>query len=139
MQGLKVSKPGKAVASTDPRDFTLHSQYNIPKIATEGSGTISINNVTYLNSVNITHNLGYKPQVLLYMQHPATDIWFLSPGKFDSSYDDSTYSISITSSHVNVNTIRFEFGVDNLAPSYPVTIPYKYFILVEPREDAWYD
>lgn len=64
--GIRVSKEGKEVSSTDIRDFILHSDYSMFKIHTVSSGNITINSGVQTGSVDIAHNLGYVPAFLVY-------------------------------------------------------------------------
>lgn len=64
--GIKVTKSGKAVSSSDIRDFILHSDYPMFKIHSIESASISIASGSTTNFVDITHNLGYKPAFLVY-------------------------------------------------------------------------
>ena len=141
MKGIKVSKPGKDVSSTDPKDFTLHSQYNILKVVKEGSGTASIGDTTYEWSSDITHDLGYRPQMFFYFQHPQTERWIWTPGVADTNSVGASVDREISGaiSHVSVDVVRMTLQSTPWAPSFPISVKYKYFILVEPREDAWYE
>lgn len=62
---LRVSKPGIDVrTATSPNDFYLHEAYPLLKV--HASGTFSFNTAT--GEVEIEHNLGYKPFVLVFSQ-----------------------------------------------------------------------
>lgn len=66
---ILVTKTGKnALDSTSLDDFYLHSDYPLLKV--HASGTFSTN---ILGEITITHNLGYKPFVLVFSQFVDTD------------------------------------------------------------------
>jgi len=61
---MKISKPGKDISSTSMDDFYLHSSYPLLKIHSYGTFT-TLNDGT----LTVTHNLGYKPFVLVFSQY----------------------------------------------------------------------
>lgn len=61
--GIKVSKPGFDVLTTNDVNLSLKSDFTLLKVAF--SGTIDPSGETW---VSITHNLGYKPQFLVYLE-----------------------------------------------------------------------
>ena len=143
MQGIKVTKPGKDVSSTSPRDFTIHSEYNLLKIAEEGTGEFTFADPVWGDSVNIDHNLGYNPIVWYFYYHPTHAKWFIGPSRANSpTYDVFTgWNLTADISNPSVNRVTLEIAAwdndddfDSFGP-----IPYKYFILIEPRKDAWYE
>jgi len=63
--GFKLSKPGVDVqVATSPNDFYLHSMFPLLKVHSFGTFSFAINS----GSKTITHNLGYKPFVLVFSQ-----------------------------------------------------------------------
>ena len=60
--GIKVSKSGESVYSTDPRDYNLWSKYQVLKIAASGGGTF-VANAGNGGKLTVNHNLGYNPVV----------------------------------------------------------------------------
>jgi len=65
---ILITKPGKSVFSTLLDDFYLHSDYPLLKV--HSSGTFNtLNNGTK----TITHNLGYRPFVLVFTQFVNTN------------------------------------------------------------------
>lgn len=68
--GLRVTKSGKDYDSTTPDDFYLHSDYPLLKVHASGTFTTAID-----GSETITHNLGYKPFVMVFTQYVSTDGW----------------------------------------------------------------
>lgn len=57
--GIKVSKPGKSINSTDFRDYVIHSRTRSPMV-----GKVSQFNNTL--STTITHGYGYAPMAYIY-------------------------------------------------------------------------
>ncbi len=129
--GIKVSKPNKSAESTDPRDFTIHSDYNTLKIAKEEQGTMAATAGFQTLTKDITHNLGYNPLYLLYIEDPKTNIWGITPVAWSES-------VSAVVKVQNDNTLRIIMNTGDF-PSYPVNIKYKIYIMIEPRKDAWYE
>lgn len=141
--GLRFTKPGKDISSTDPRDFTIHSDYNILKIAEEGYGEFTFVNPSWGDSVEINHNLGYNPIVWFYYYHPSHSKWFLGPSRANSpTYLSGTgWNLTADITNPTENKVMLEMAAwDNtLAFVSFGPVPYKYFILIEPRKDAWYE
>ena len=119
----------------DVQYHTLDSRYNQLKIKEEAYGTASV--VTQVDwQLDIVHNLGYKPFVLFYFQHPNDSRWYLAPAKVDSSW-----TLNGVYKHIDNDTVRIKL-YDNLTglgemPSSPTNVNYKYFIFIDPRKDAW--
>ena len=68
-QGMRVSKSGKdALTSVILDDFLIHSDFPLLKV--HASGTFSTLND---GTKTITHNLGYRPFVLVFSQFVDTD------------------------------------------------------------------
>jgi hypothetical protein len=128
---IKVTKPNKDIESTSPRDFTIHSDYNMLKIAKEGSGDFDS------GSVDITHSLGYKPIIWLYGYHPELARWYSASTRATGT----EWTISWGFSHISNNAIRLQVATypEVGSPTALENMYYKYFILIEPRKDAWYE
>lgn len=66
-QKILVSKPGKNVlTATSLDDFYLHSDYPLLKV--HSSGTFTIDSDGGSVGTDITHNLGYYPQAIVFSQ-----------------------------------------------------------------------
>ena len=63
-----VAKSGKSIYSNVLDDFYLHSDYPLLKVHSSGT-FITLNDGTK----TITHNLGYRPFVLVFSQFVDTD------------------------------------------------------------------
>jgi len=67
-QGMKITKAGKAIDSAVLDDFYLHTSYPLLKV--HSSGTFS----TLIDGTRtISHNLGYKPFVLVFSEYVNDD------------------------------------------------------------------
>jgi len=86
LYGIKVSKDGKDVNSTDLRDFAIHSGTRSPMIhsVTPGTG----------NSGTITHNLGYLPFHMVYYKFNTHTEWVLLTAASDSGVTVSTTALT---------------------------------------------
>lgn len=71
-----ITKPNKDVLTvTSPDDFYLHSDYPLLKVF--ASGTFSFS--TSIGSTEVSHNLGYKPYVLVFSQLVSYDYDLFEP------------------------------------------------------------
>jgi hypothetical protein len=68
--GIKVTKAGKNVDSTDPRDYNLWSKYAVLKDESQGSGTFTSNSGNG-GQLTINHGLGYNPLIFFYKEKTA--------------------------------------------------------------------
>jgi hypothetical protein len=135
--GVRISKPGKNVFTDAIKDMALDSRVNMLKVHMAGYGTQSVTTAVTAN-IDVTHNLGYRPIVYFYFEHPENDRWHLSPARVDST-TGTTWDLLSAYDHQSVNTVRFKLydgGVDPM-PSSPTNVNYKYFILVDPQAGAW--
>jgi hypothetical protein len=64
--GIKVTKTGKGVTSTDLRDLLMHSNYSMFKYHLDTTTTMTINAADTSKTVTVPHNLGYVPAFLVY-------------------------------------------------------------------------
>ena len=87
--GIKVTRDGYDIDSTEPRDYLLNSSYSSVKIVATGSGTLTVN-AWSTNSVSINHGLSFVPLVLFFCElSPGSGKWFsgavrLDPGDADA-------------------------------------------------------
>lgn len=134
--GMKVSKDGKDVYSTEPRDFVFNSKYGSVKVASEPPSkayqTVTCNNGGN-TTVTIAHGLPFVPMVMLFTElKPGSGHWYMgglaipSPDDLTGNYvtmngdaDSLTYvdatNIKITynnvsGSNLNVNYYYFIFA-----------------------------
>ena len=74
--GVKVSKAGQDVKTATGKNLVFSSAHNTPKVKMEGRTSTTVDNED-TNTVEITHNLGYKPSFLLYWRDTGEDkTWF---------------------------------------------------------------
>ena len=62
--GLKISKDARDISEAE-RYMIMHSKYPVLKLAMKGTGTITKPNGSDSVTVEIAHNLGYKPLVFV--------------------------------------------------------------------------
>ncbi len=138
--GMKVAKIGADIDSTDPRDYHFHSGINMLKIFKEAFGTKSIT-TGVVGTVDVTHNLGYKPIILSYFKHPSDGHWYSAPCRtYDFDTIPPSWDLMSVMKHTNNNQIQLRFyDGDPAMPSSPTNIDYKYYVLADPRQDAWYE
>lgn len=68
MKGIKISKPGKDVSSTEMTDFVFDSDYMTRNIKERGSLTVTTSSANYPPFVSATYNhgFGYVPQFMAF-------------------------------------------------------------------------
>lgn len=65
--GIRVSIPGKDVLTATDEELSLKSDFTLLKVVQNGRGTLGTTGIG-----TISHNLGYVPQFLVYMNNNAT-------------------------------------------------------------------
>lgn len=143
---LKCLRSDKTENSDEPNDYTIFvdtggKTYNMPKITTETSGSVTFTVVGGganhdIHNIDIYHGLGYKPQVVAYVNFYdyTSHEWMMIPCWTPGT--NGTYEAYIT--HVDDNTARVVL-IGTLALGSPdTTADYKIFLLVDPQKDAWY-
>jgi hypothetical protein len=116
--GLKVSKPGIDVYTAPDSDLIFNSSQNVFKIVQSGTVDI-VTGAGEANDVTVTHNLGYAPVVIAYLQ--LTD-GIITP---IPQYVGSSYTW-LTSNPVNV-----KFVYSATTPGATATWTIKYYFLQE--------
>lgn len=61
--GIKIAKDGKAVDSTDPKDYIFWSKYKSLSLYSKVTTSITLPSGYQSATATITHNLGYYPVV----------------------------------------------------------------------------
>jgi len=107
--GIKVSRAGKDISSTDFRDFVIHSNTRSPIIHKTGTGTFGAGG----GNVTIAHNLGYPPMFFFY-------------GQIDS-WGDSRYQMIACASDSYATADN-----TNLVFYAPYQMTYAYIIFADP-------
>lgn len=137
--GIKSTRATKSITSSNVLDFTSDSAYNTLKVFQEGYGVASVT-TTVLWTLNVEHNLGYKPIVLFYFEHPDNNMWHKAPSYGDSN-TGADWGMYGNYKNTDVNTVQLRLYDDpaDPMPSSPTDVKYKYIIFVDPRKDAWYE
>jgi len=84
--GIKVTKPGKDVSSTDLRDFVIHSGTRSPLVHLVKNGDYTVWDST--GYISVFHGLGYAPFMFFYRKYGS--IWQQVPNQSVST--DSQYA-----------------------------------------------
>lgn len=122
--GIKISKDGKSIESTDPADYIFWSKYHSRTILIQGSTTIlCANNAT--TKLTITHNLGYIPQVALFSDTSGGYNMKIPWELFNpvTGYDESVRIVNMFTDRIEINFNRFITGA-----SYTYTVNYLIFM-----------
>lgn len=135
--GIWVSRQGHDVFVDNPRLMTLDSTKNMVKIHMTGYGTASVS-TGVTTTVDIAHNLGYKPQVYFYFQHPGNSRWHSAPARADST-TGAAFGVIGGWDHQSTSTARLYLYEDGSEPfpSNPQNVNYRYIILVDPWLNPW--
>ena len=123
--GLKISKVGKDITSTEPRDFVFDSGNTAANtlIVLRGSGTVTIAG-SGSTQTSISHNLGYIPITFLYCEFtPGSGNWVMAP---DLTGNWNTY-LNNDQSATYVDSTYFKFQLHNSTGSQKI-VKYYYFI-----------
>jgi hypothetical protein len=67
--GLKVMNPGFSIDDTDIRNIALSSKYTMFKYHSDSTANLTILAGDTSGSIDFTHNLGYVPAFIAYVQH----------------------------------------------------------------------
>lgn len=98
--GIKATKPGKDISSSDLRDFTIHSGTQSPMIHQIVS---SVTQISALFAVVANHNLGYLP---LFFPFVSTNGYYIFTGN---------YTQSVPRVFGNTSLVRIELGLNTPA------------------------
>lgn len=151
MYGAKASKPNIDIGSAEAFEQVFNSSYNTLKILSEVTGTATMTASSEFTSdivdVEITHNLGYSPLIMLYYKDPSSGRWLQGPSIIPGGNGASPLGYYISGTYVIFKTgynpltefvLSFIYFRDSGQPA-SIDIDYKLFLLLEPRQDAWYD
>ena len=130
--GLKVSKPGKSVYSTNQQDLSFDSSFQaIMRLVDSGSGNQAIASgaTGQVTTVTVAHNLGYAPffQAFISWDEGAgdTEIEAATTGSVDPSTGTITFSAKVDATNLY---LRWH----NLTPVPGISSKYYYFIGRDP-------
>ena len=122
---LKVALPGKSMTSSNVQDFSLHSSYSSIKIFSKATRTVTVN-ASSNASVSITHNCGFFPLALLFVElTPGSGRWYVTP--FHNITGEDTY-VSGDFTYTGVNASNAIFKIFNKIAS-SKTVSYRYYII----------
>jgi hypothetical protein len=127
--GIKVSKTGKEVTSTDPNDFIMNSEWGTIKFLKWGTATKVVGSSSS-ESVTITHNAGFYPMVLLFVElTPDSGNWYVAPFSDAKIAPEDVYiSSDINDTYSSQNSFTFKI-INTIAAS--KTVKYYYFVIGE--------
>ena len=134
--GIKVTKEGEDIASTDPQDYSLWSKFQaMMRVQDSGSdtGQVISSGVGTTTTVTITHDLGYAPLFKVYLE------WhFDAPG---GPYDSGILDATSGSQEPETANVQFQPKTDtntlvlrwlNVTGISDLTCDYYYFIGRDP-------
>jgi hypothetical protein len=127
--GIKVSQAGYDVKTANKENLVFSSKYNTLKLFSNGSGSQSVPAATApygppgTATVEITHNLGYKPAFIVF----CTSIW-RSNDKFSPYAYKSIGAISPDGGQYAVDTTKLYIHLYNGDSGGARTIYYRYHI-----------
>jgi len=124
--GIKVTKEGKDITSTDFRDYVIHSGSRMPLIHAVKTGLCTETGFIFPKMFSYTHNLGYVPAAFAFVNYGSngapfydTNYWYPVGGVGGPS------DIALVS---QANTIRLE---DDHNPS---TVTASFLVLKDPKD-----
>jgi len=123
--GIKVSKPGFDVLTTADKNLVFSSKFDTFRVFASGSGSITCTLGT-VQTVTITHNLGYRPAFACYSELYDGAIPGVIDGQFLLPATDPVGGDGSIMPYVDTTTLKIRFGAD-IAPTNTV-INYRYFI-----------
>lgn len=88
--GIRISKPGKSINSTDLRDFSVNSNARTPMVHSVTPGTKAASP----SSITVTHNLGYAPMGFVYVKLTGESDYILLTGADDSNIGVSNTTLT---------------------------------------------
>jgi len=125
----KISKAGKSITSTEPRDFIFNSAYSTVKIVKQGGSTATVTSESNID-VTITHSLNFIPVCMLFTEPtPGSGNWYM--GTFYDT-DEDTY-VDPNGTYTYADKDYFKFRIKNREDS-SKTVSYYYFIFGDTAE-----
>lgn len=109
--GIKVSKPGKSISSTDLRDFSLHSGTRSPMVQKVDNGAMTNTGGGLGYERTVAHGLSYTPLAFAFIL-PGTNSLSLEPNQYSivvPSIGVSGYYYSVDSASVYITADPFFF------------------------------
>lgn len=124
--GVKITRQGKDVSSTDLRDFVLHSGYKNLKAQTLATTTITMGSGNFSVEQSISHNLGYAPMYLA-MVELEPNKWYNVGSQIEISDGSATLAYSYT------DATNLYIGIQSAQVNSNKTFNAAYYIIVDPR------
>jgi len=125
--GLKITRDGYDITSTDPRNYVFSSAFNTTAIALQGTSQ-QTGDVTDSLTFTITHGLSFIPFALVYIKSSYYDFWQWCPtmdagvsGNADVVYannirvDSTNLVVTTTVINGNSDTITIRYYLLNVA------------------------
>lgn len=132
--GVKITKEGKDIYSTEPRDYVFNSKYGSVKIAMQSPNktyeTVTVNagsNAT----VTVAHNLGFIPMVMLFTElKPGSGHWYMGgiPVSDPTDRSGAVATINNTGTYVDDTNLVIKYYNDTGGN---LTVKYYYFIFAD--------
>lgn len=78
--GIKISKTGNPITSTDPEDYNFWSKYRGKSIKWQGSLSVTTGTSTPSSPVtnSYSHNFGYIPQFMVFVGDTYSDNYYVN-------------------------------------------------------------
>jgi hypothetical protein len=118
--GIKVSKSGSGVSSSDLRDLLMHSNYSMFKYHLDTTTSMTINGGDTSKTVTVAHNLGYVPAFLAYFSDGTYNTLLPNRRSYMTGEDEHIYATADST---------------NIYIKWKSYIPYNY--IVYPVSDYW--
>ena len=129
---VKVSKPGKNVATAADDELIFNSNQNVLKVVGTGSASLdATSGGGWYTYPVITHGLGFLPMVLGSCNSPAfgSNQWAMLP--YTQIIGGTDYVINAQILSITENTLQFGVELGDLASGSFGTWNFKYYLLQE--------
>jgi|SRR3990167_394278 len=134
--GIKVSSAGKAVTSTEPRDYIFNSAYGSVKVYAEPADKAYQTVVCSTGgntTVTIAHGLSFVPMVMLFTELvPGSGRWYMG-GLALAAPHDTGNQVTMNGdadSLTYADTTNIKITYNNVSGS-ELTVKYYYFIFAD--------
>lgn len=132
--GLKITRDGYDVNTTEPRNYVFSSKYGSVKIYAEPSNktyqTIDVNNGSNA-TISVTHSLGFIPLVLFFIElKPGSGHWYMGGHPVADPTDSSGAVVVSSSTYTYVDDTYIKVRLENTTGS-NLTVKYYYFIFAD--------
>ena len=127
--GIKITRTGAGIASTDLRDYVLHSGYKTLKAKARATTTMTLLAGAFTATKNIAHGLGYAPMFHI-MAEMNPSKWYEIRGFKTITIDSSPANqfqmfVQSDATNLTINLVStLSFGADQ---TYNIT----YYIIID--------